>query len=271
MASHERSALATNLGVLQGTASNSSHLSPTPKDLALALPRLILRFANVLTDGLSIAKTVVRAGYNATGNATSAGLLGATGSMASDASETSSFFSAFSLQQIRTFGGIFSYLTSKWALGCFAAAIILNRTTIYAASRRYLHLGWKIRLALRLAPLVVLASLSLSISRTLRCQTSPTYSLMKTGNSGSVGVLDFAEDGGALYWLSSTLLFWETERSSCLAVDMIPSDTNPERIQGSMALMWMAFLAFNLSQFVETLSCAVQALTLSTEKGRTRF
>ena len=207
--------------------------------------------------------------YNATGNATGAAL--PTSGAASGASETSGLFSTFSLQQLRTFGGIFSYMTSKWALGCFAAGIVLNRTTIYAASRRRLHLSWKLRLALRIVPLMVLLWLGRSILRTMRCQTSPNYSLMKTGISGRAGLLDFAEDGGALYWLSSALLPWEADRDSCRAVNMISVNGDTEDFQGSMALTWTAFLAFTLSQFVETLSCAVQGQTVATETGMTLF
>ena len=33
---------------------------------------------------------------------------------------------AFAFQNIRNFGGIFTYLTSKWALGCFTVVCILS-------------------------------------------------------------------------------------------------------------------------------------------------
>ena len=271
MAAHgERPALAVNLDMLRQTVSNaSSHLAPTLKDMVLALPRLAARFTNLLIGKSHSASGGMGKGYNATGNATGAALPGS--STPPGASEASSFFSAFSLQQIRTFGGIFSYMTSKWALGCFAAGIILNRTTIYAASRRHLQLGWKLRLALRLVPLVVLLWLGRSILRTMRCQTSPDYSLMKTGELDSAGLLDFAEDGGMLYWLSSVVLFWETDRDSCRAVNMIAVDGDMEDFHGSMALTWTAFLSLTLSQFVETLSCAVQGQAVATETGMTLF
>ena len=35
--------------------------------------------------------------------------------------------------------------------------------------------------------------------------------------------LDFAEEGGFLYYISSVILFWENDEGSCLAVDLIPS------------------------------------------------
>ena len=42
--------------------------------------------------------------------------------------------------RIKSFGGIFSYLTSRWALATFTAAIVLNRTQFYASSREHLRL-----------------------------------------------------------------------------------------------------------------------------------
>ena len=268
MATPESPATVTSVGLLHGAASNASaYLSqPTPKDLALALPRLMSRLATMVSRNPGGGKEA----YNASGNAT-----GAAVPLAGDAvrsSDAAGFFSAFSMQQLRTFGGIFSYLTSKWALGCFAAAVLLNRTTIYAASRRNLRLGWRLRLALRIAPLLVLLSLCGALLRTLRCQTSPDYSLMKTGMAGSAEILDFAEDGGFLYWLSSLALFWESEQASCRAVRMIPmTEDSGEALRGSMGLMWTAFVAFNLSQFVETLSCAVQGRQAATETGMSLF
>ena len=269
MASTERPALATGLGLLHEAVSNtSSYLAPPmPKDLALALPRLLSRLTTMITDGSGAAKA---SGYNSTGNGTAAGLMGAAGH-AFGSGGTAGFFAAFG-QQVRTFGGIFSYMTSKWALGCFAAAILLNRTTIYAASRRNLQLGWRLRLALRLVPLLVLLALTGSVLRALRCQTSPGYSLIRTGEPGGAGLLDFAEDGGFLYWLSSAALFWESEPASCHAVGMIPEAADdPAPLRGSMALMWTCFMAFNFSQFVETLSCAVQGRPVATETGMTLF
>ena len=55
--------------------------------------------------------------------------------------------------RLKNLGGIFSYLTSRWALATFTAAIILNRTQFYASSRERLRLRWYMRVALYIIPI----------------------------------------------------------------------------------------------------------------------
>ena len=183
----------------------------------------------------------------------------------------SATFQAFTFSQIRAFGGIFSYMTSKWALGCVAAAIVLNRTSIYAASRRHLRLHWQVRAALRSFPIVLLHGQAISLLRAIRCQTSPDYTLMRYGARDKNINLDFAGGGGFLYGLSSLLLLWEPEEASCLEVSMIPTRDNPTQAYGSLSLLWPAFLTFCFSQFAETLICAVEGRTAATENGMSLF
>lgn len=104
----------------------------------------------------------------------------------------------------------------------------------------------------------------------MHCQTSPRFSLLKYGNPDKIRLLDFAGDGGTLHYLSSTLLFWQTDTESCQAVSIIPA-SEAQSQRGSLALLWPLFQSFCLSQFVETLSCAVQGRHVFTETGMSLF
>lgn len=96
---------------------------------------------------------------------------------------------------------------------------------------------------------------------------------MRYDDAGKNITQDYAGEGGFLYYLSSALLFWQTEADSCVAVNMARpgTDTNLIQLSGSMALLWPLFLTLCLSQFVETLSCALQGRQPSAETGMTIF
>ena len=153
---------------------------------------------------------------------------------------------------------------------CHLQAIILNRTQIYASARRHLTLKWPIRLALRLIPILLILSQIQSLLRSMRCQTSPNFSAMRYGDPDKRVSLDFAGDGGFLYHLASIPLFWEKEDDSCLAVKMIHGEEEGY-ITGSLSLLWPVFQSLCFSQFVETLSCAVQGRPVMTETGMSIF
>ena len=112
---------------------------------------------------------------------------------------------------------------------------------------------------------------TLSFLQAMRCQTSPHYSYMKYGKADKHVDLDFYGDGGLLYYISSVLLFWKGDADSCLAVDMIPSESEVWDRKGSLSLLWPLFQSLCLGQFVETLSCAVQGRSLMTETGMSIF
>lgn len=120
----------------------TSYLHPSPKDLLLLVPRIVLRagsFAFVtvpeqldhvlgLRNGGRVVAEATRDGAQNMASAalTSVGLAqGATPGIAeavaaeATAGQGSSFSQLFTFQQVRNFGGVFSYVTSKWALGCF--------------------------------------------------------------------------------------------------------------------------------------------------------
>ena len=150
-------------------------------------------------------------------------------------------------------------------------AIILNRTQIYASARRHISFSWPIRLAIRIMPIVMFLSHTLSLLQAMRCQTSPRYSSLRYGKADKHLDLDFSGEGGIIYWICSMLLFWENDANSCLAVDMIPSRSEVWDRSGSLSLLWPFFQSLCLGQFVETLSCAVQGRQLMTETGMSIF
>ncbi|MCJ1472427.1 hypothetical protein MMC13_001075 [Lambiella insularis] len=270
-------------------ANATSYLNPSAKDLFMVVPRLMARAGSFAFSTVPEALENVFSGRTggqiiaeATGNrslraAASAGTApetmaaaGGAAAVHAVAEQQSPLSQLLTFQNIRTFGGVFTYMTSKWALGCFTVAIILNRTQIYASARRHLLLNWQFRFILRILPIVMFLVQIHDLLRSMRCQTSPNFADMKYGNPEKHISLDFASDGGFLYHLSSALLPWETERQSCLAVKMIHSEEDGY-LTGSMSLLWPIFQSLCLSQFVETLSCAVQGRPVMTETGMSIF
>ena len=150
-------------------------------------------------------------------------------------------------------------------------ALILNRITIYASTRRHLRLGWERRLALRIIPILLFVSQILSLLRGIRCQSSPSYSSMRYGKPGKHMVFDYASGGGALHWLSSSLLPWESDEQACSAVNMGRTAGATGIPYGSFSLLWPVFMLLCLSHFVETLSCALQGRPVMTETGMSIF
>lgn len=124
---------------------------------------------------------------------------------------------------------------------------------------------------LRIVPFLLFLSHTLSLLQALRCQTSPNFSYLKYGTADKHVDLDFAGEGGLLYYISSALLFWESDADSCLAVDLIPSTSENWNRKGSLSLLWPLFQSLCLGQFIETLSSTVQGRPLMTETGMSIF
>ena len=125
---------------LKGTASSTlSYLNPSPKDLVMAVPRLFAYLGSFvfvaipesidhffhLPDGGSV---IAEATANKTQAVASAAISSATtmapastGGPAPTEAAKAGLLSHIGLQHVRSFGGVFSYLTSKWALGCVTA------------------------------------------------------------------------------------------------------------------------------------------------------
>lgn len=175
--------------------------------------------------------------------------------------------------KIKSFGGIFSYLTSRWALATFTAAIILNRTQFYGSSREHLRLRWHTRLALYAIPITGFLIQLLHILQALKCQTSPDFALLRYGDPLKHLSIDFGGEGGFLYSLASTLLWFQDDATACDARSMsllTASETQTE-LRGSMHLLFKFFLTLCASQFFETLACALQGKHPMPETGMTLF
>lgn len=178
-----------------------------------------------------------------------------------------------SLDGARGLGSVFSYATSKWAISCIAMAIVLNRTHIFAATRRRLRLQWHIRFLIRIAPIALLATQVYRLVQSVQCQTSAEFGMLRWGNPQRSSELMFAHPNRFLNSLASALLFGATDEQSCVAVGMTfgPDSEDNQPLRGSLSRLWPLFGTFCLSHFLETVSCAVQGRPLAAETGMTLF
>ncbi|KAF2719027.1 hypothetical protein K431DRAFT_287056 [Polychaeton citri CBS 116435] len=175
--------------------------------------------------------------------------------------------------KMKSFGGIFSYMTSRWALATFTAAIILNRAQFYASSRQHLRFRWYIRLAVYLVPIMAFLIQTQSFLQAMRCQTSPDFALLRYGDPSKNLSIDFASDEGFLYELSKRLLFWQDDATCCAARHMSPThfDSIDPELKGTMSLLFRFFLVLCTGQLFETLACALQGRQPMPETGMTLF
>lgn len=273
---------------------------PSANDLLLAGPRMFMKLGSFLTVPEAVDNIFggVRLGNRMIPEATNSNIVNAVTTAAAGGAGTAlesgtqilvdvdpgSHVSRFSMEGVRSLGNVFSYATSKWALGCIIVAVVLNRTYVYASTRRNLTLPWKIRLALRAIPIVLLVLQCRSMLQSIQCQTSPDFGMLRWGNATKKSELMFTQDGGFLHELSSMLLFGASDEASCLAVKMIePTELEdpatesaeekqgPADLQGSLSLLWPTFKLFCFSQFTETISCAVQGRQVAAEVGMSLF
>lgn len=283
-------------------ASNAS-VVPSAMDLLMVFPRLAQRAGlylpeavedimdKVWSGGSTIAQaTAEEAAINATStNITSAVVQEAIAQSTSDGmqaafqrawvqgttTEGSSIFGMVlqTFGRIKNFGGIFSYLTSRWALATFTAAIILNRAQFYASSREHLRLNWYVRMGVYAVPIGTVLRQLVIMLEALRCQTSPDFALLRYGDPLKSLSLDFGGDDDFLYKLSSTLLFWKDDAACCAARNMsIPAlDGDTSQLRGTMSLLFVFFLTLCASQLFETLACALQGRQPVPETGMTIF
>ncbi|ROT34832.1 hypothetical protein SODALDRAFT_329446 [Sodiomyces alkalinus F11] len=199
--------------------------------------------------------------------------MSATDDMATSDRESPVAASTFSMDGAKGLGSVFSYATSKWALCCVAMAILLNRTYIFAATRRRVTISWPIRTALRLVPIVLLLIQARRLLQSIQCQTSPEFAEMRWGNTTKNFDVMFIETDSLLHTLSTGLLFGSTDQDSCVAMRMVPNHNSEDQIElrGSLSILWPLFGTFCLSQFLETLLCAVQGRPAAAETGMTLF
>ncbi|ETN44882.1 uncharacterized protein HMPREF1541_09757 [Cyphellophora europaea CBS 101466] len=178
---------------------------------------------------------------------------------------------AFQASTFKSYWGVMQYVTSRWAFTCFVVALILNRVSVYGASRQRIFLSWNKRLALRLVPIMLFIPQIYQLLSAIRCQTSPDYSLYRHGDNNKYSTLDWSTDGGTLYSLTSKGLYWQTDAQACAAVGMSRPEPDVRAPYGSFSLLWPTFLRLALSHMVESLSCSLQQIPLMTEVGMSVF
>ncbi|KAJ2973885.1 hypothetical protein NQ176_g6349 [Zarea fungicola] len=269
---------AVNLGGwsnLSAWATNMTRYAPSFEDLVWAGPRILEKLGSFIStsdehnfapnvDG-GILETSSAAVYNIMDHGSSPTVQAATAGQDSGA--------RFSLESARSLGSVFSYATSRWAMACIAMALVLNRTHIFAATRRRLRLRWKLRLLLRFLPAVLLVIQVRRLLMSMQCQTSAQFSELRWGDRTKHSRFLHAYPNHFLNILSSILLFGATDEQSCSAARMIaaPGQNTVSELRGSLSALWPLFGTACLSHFVETVSCSVQGRTLSAETGMTLF
>ncbi|GAW20731.1 hypothetical protein ANO14919_102420 [Xylariales sp. No.14919] len=264
--------------------------APSLEDLILAGPRMLTRIGSIISFpeaidsfGQHVIPDPTGSDYFITTTATEmaadiseavANTVTNAANVLEDDQDPAALVSRFTMEgSAKGLGSVFSYATSKWALCCIAMAIVLNRTHIFAASRRRLRLTWPLRLFLRFAPILLFAYQSRRLLQAIQCQTSPDFAEMRWGNSTKTSELMFAEPSGYLHGLSSTLLFGASDYDSCRAINMIPASNQDfsNELRGSLSQLWPLFQTLCLSHFIETVSCAVQGRPAAVETGMTLF
>lgn len=142
LSSSSPSSLISKIGHMRASASNATlFLNPSPKDLLMAVPRAIARVGSFafftvperidglfgLRNGGSIIAEATGERANKTVLTTLSGISSVQG-IATAAAESvsvnkstqgSRLSHAITFQHVRNFGGIFTYMTSRWALCCF--------------------------------------------------------------------------------------------------------------------------------------------------------
>ncbi|KAI0003155.1 hypothetical protein F4779DRAFT_621970 [Xylariaceae sp. FL0662B] len=268
---------------------NVTRYAPSLEDLILAGPRMLTKLGSFISipdavDGFGqrVIPDPTGADYFLTTTATemstqvseaAAANLANVANVLEDDQDPAALVSRFSMEGAKGLGSVFSYATSRWALCCIAMAVILNRTHIFAASRRRLRLSWPIRLLLRFLPIILFAYQARQLLQSIQCQTSPDFAELRWGNASKTSELMFAQPGGYLHALSSTLLLGASDYDSCRAVNMIPPSNHDfsNELRGSLSRLWPLFGTLCLSHFLETVSCAVQGRPVAVETGMTLF
>ncbi|GAP91969.1 putative amino acid sensor-independent protein [Rosellinia necatrix] len=275
-----------NASAWSNFTSTWTRFAPSIEDILLAGPRMLTRIGSIISFPEAIDSFGQRVVPDPTGSdyfvTTTATEMAADISQAvsnaadalADEQDPAAMVSRFTMEGgARGLGSVFSYATSKWALCSIAMAIILNRTHIFAASRRRLRLTWPIRILLRLAPLLLFAYQSRRLLQAIQCQTSPDFAEMRWGSSNKTSELMFAEPSGYLHGLSTALLFAPSDYASCRAINMIPASDHDasNELRGSLSQLWPLFQTISLSHFIETVSCAVQGRPVAVETSMTLF
>ncbi|KAK4215675.1 hypothetical protein QBC37DRAFT_418712 [Rhypophila decipiens] len=270
-----------------GLAMNMTKLAPSLEDLVLAGPRMVMKLGK-LGSFISFPDAIDGFGQRVIPESTDPGIFNALSTdagaslvqsaapsataTAGTGADPTAFTSRFSMEGARGLGSVFSYATSKWALCCIGMAVVINRTHIFAATRRRLRLQWPMRLALRIIPIILLVIQARTLLQSIQCQTSPDFAQLRWGNATKSSDLMFSQSNPFLHGLSSSLLFGASDEDSCRSIHMVPWDGQEQaELSGSMSRLWPLFGTFCLSQFVEVLSCTLQGRPSAAETGMTLF
>lgn len=278
-----------------GYAVNMSRLAPSLEDLVRAGPRMVMKLGR-LGSFMSLPEAVDGFGQRIIPESTAVGFVHAATTAMSDTllaetvadstaaaaaavpalgvdEDPNAFVTRLSMEGVKGLGNVFSYATSKWALSCVAMAVVLNRTLIFAATRRRLRLRWPVRLLIRLIPILLFVWQGRTLLQSIQCQTSPDFAELRWGNASKSSELMFSQANTFLHGLSSTLLFGATDEESCMSIRMVPSEAEQptSELRGSLSRLWPLFGTFCMSHFVETISCAVQGRPVAAETGMTLF
>ncbi|KAI0381963.1 hypothetical protein F5Y04DRAFT_54550 [Hypomontagnella monticulosa] len=271
---------------LKYSVNNVTRYAPSLEDLILAGPRMLTKLGIIsfpdAVDGFGqrvIADPTASEYFLSTTTSSemltqvSEAVANAANVLEDEEQDPAVLISKLSTDGAKGLGSVFSYATSKWALCCIAMAIILNRTHIFAASRRRLYLSWPVRLFLRFLPIILFAHQARQLLQSIQCQTSPDFAELRWGNSSKTSDLMFAQPSTYLHGLSSVLLLGATDYDSCRAIQMIPPSNHEysSELRGSLSLLWPLFGTLCLSHFLETISCAVQGRQVAVETGMTLF
>ncbi|KAK3390875.1 hypothetical protein B0H63DRAFT_124944 [Podospora didyma] len=271
-----------------GYAMNMSKLAPSLEDLVLAGPRMVMklgRFGSFRSfhDGVEGfgQRIPPESTHTDIFQTAMTGQLGSLVQPMASATQTAvaaavqdpdGVSSRFSMEGTRGIGSVFSYATSKWALSCLAMAVIINRTQIFAATRRRFRLRWRVRLLVRLPIIAILLYQARILLQSIHCQTSPDFAAMRWGNATKSSDLMFSQTNEFLHGLSSTLLLGPADQESCQSVKMVPwGDQEQPELYGSLSRLWPLFASFCMSQFIEVLSCTVTGRPIAAETGMTLF
>ncbi|KAI2629567.1 hypothetical protein GGR54DRAFT_268128 [Hypoxylon sp. NC1633] len=271
---------------LKYSVNNVTRYAPSLEDLILAGPRMLTKLGiisfpdavdgfgqRVIADPTSSDFYFTTATSDMLTQVSEAAADAAANVLENEDQDPAILLSKLSTDGAKGLGSVFSYATSKWALCCVAMAIILNRTHIFAASRRRLYLTWPVRLFLRFLPIVLFAYQARQLLQSIQCQTSPDFAELRWGNASKTSDLMFAEPSQYLHSLSTVLLLGTTDYDSCRAVNMIPPNNldYSNELRGSLSMLWPLFGTLCLSHFIETISCAVQGRSVAVETGMTLF
>ncbi|TGZ80854.1 hypothetical protein EX30DRAFT_341183 [Ascodesmis nigricans] len=257
-----------------------------------ALPRLFVKLAsfgyldahvvNAADHGSNVPPIEALSTVASAASATAAEVASVAASQLSDASVTAATGAAETTSRgvahdgLRSMGNMFNYVTSKWAVLCLFMTIVVNRTMIYASLRRPVILPFRVRLTMRIVPILLLGYQIMRIMAAMRCQTSVEF----RGEKADVPATDFF-----FHAVGKMGTWWMDDRDTCEAIGMIPDSDwidlaasiqdpeNPEvEIEppnGSLEILWPLYKIVSLSEFVEAFSCALIGRATATETGMT--